>query len=364
MTENLFRVGTKYNEEMMTIIKLNKDDLTEELERNFVAMLDNYYAKPETWNRKLDDQLRKWYLEAPKVFPKRPYFSPSSTDSCPLELYVKGKGAKRDISLRQPHQARWQRIGTAIGDMLQRDILDINEQERKNGNEARFRFLSTNKGEPAFEEFAATNKHVRIPDENGEIIEYYLYGMPDGIMQYTTESGEVIRVGLEIKSKQTTAARTSTYSMRDAEQSHIKQVVAYSHMYDVDYYMIVYVNASKQSWFMDEEQYAKTPDLRVFAYNITDEDRYLLLSDLANVQARIKNNDKPPLDVEKWTFNNYKAACVAELTDDEISELEAYVKRVEGSNIPDFKKRNVREALEDILRLKRELDDNKRRRSN
>src|SRR5690625_6351861 len=90
-------------------------------------------------------------------------------------------------------------------------------------------------------------------------------------MEYITDEIEIIRVGLEVKSKQTTPAQTSQYSMMSPDQSHALQVVAYAHMFDVDYYVILYVNYAKQRWFMTDEEYAKTPDIRAFCARITDE---------------------------------------------------------------------------------------------
>ena len=330
---------------------LDQNELTAEIERNFIKTLDEYHSQPETWNNALDDQIRRWYLGAKTVFPKRPYFSPSSANSCPLELYVKAKRAKRDIEARQPHQARWQRIGTAIGDIIQRDLLDYEEQETKEGRTPKFRFLRTHRGEPAFEDFAKYNKHVKMADDNGEIVEFYLYGAPDGIMEYVTDDGEVIRVGLEVKSKQTTPARTSEYSMREADEDHRVQVVAYSHMYEVDYYIILYVNAAKKTWHYDTlEDYEKSPDVRAFAYHITDVHRYELLSKLANLQSRINNNDRPDIDPNRWTFNNYKTATVAQLNDKDIEKLRAHRKLAEkATNVRDFVKRNLIEAIDDII---------------
>src|SRR5690606_1664253 len=167
-------------------------------------------------------------------------FSPSSANSCSRELYVKAKGGKRDNFRRQPHQARWTGIGTAIGDMIQRDLLFIEKHyEKLTGNKPRFKFERNPDGTPAFEDFAKTNALV---EHDGE--RFYLYGAPDGIMQYVTDDGEQIRVGLEIKSKQTTPARTSLHSMRAPDENHVKQTIAYSHMFNVNYYVILYVNAA------------------------------------------------------------------------------------------------------------------------
>lgn len=307
-------------------------------------MLDEFHSHNEVWDNELDAQIHRWYSNPPRVFPKRPYFSPSSTNSCPRELYVKAKGAKRDNFRRQPHQARWQRQGTSIGDYIQRDILFIEKHfEKLTGNKPRFVFERTDDGRPMFEDFAKTNALVEHAGER-----FYLYGAPDGIMRYITDDGEVIRVGLEIKSKQTTPARTSLHSMRGPEESHVKQAVAYSHMYDVDYYVILYVNAAKQSWVLTDEQYEKTPDIRAFCIEITDEDRTELFDRLAEVQRAIRTDTPPKLDLDKFTFNNYKTACAESLTVEEFDELKEQVRRILKSGLPDWRKQQYFDAFEFI----------------
>src|SRR5690625_1342109 len=104
------------------------DDLSVQIEGDFIAMLDEWHSLPETWDSALDAEIHRQYAEIltrKPVFPKRPYFSPSSANNCPRELYEKATGAKRDKQMNQPHQKRWQNLGTSIGDMIQRDLLFI-----------------------------------------------------------------------------------------------------------------------------------------------------------------------------------------------------------------------------------------------
>ena len=53
------------------------------------GILDEWYSQPETWDNELDRTIHEWYANAPQVWPKRPYFSPSSATACPRELYVR-----------------------------------------------------------------------------------------------------------------------------------------------------------------------------------------------------------------------------------------------------------------------------------
>lgn len=227
--------------------------LSTQIEGDLIALLDDWFSLQETWDNELDAQIAQWYANPPQVWPKRdyPYFSPSSLGACPRELYIKAKyGNKaKDKRRNQPHQGRWQKLGTLGGDMFQREMLAIERNYgRLTGNTPRFKFVRNADGTPMFEDFAKTNKLV---EQDGE--RFYLYGAPDGIMEYISDDGEPIRVGIEIKSKQTTPARTSQYSMRKPDSAHAKQIVAYAEMYDVDYYVILYVNYAKQGWFMTDE---------------------------------------------------------------------------------------------------------------
>lgn len=320
------------------------EDLTIQIEGDLLALLDDYHSLPEVWDNELDAQIHSWYANPPKMFPKRPYFSPSALGSCPRELYLKAKRAKRDEGRRQPHQGRWTRVGTAVGDIIQRDLLFIEKHyEDITGIAPRFKFLRDPQGRPRFEEFAGANVKVKCNDE-----EFYLYGFPDGIMTYTTDDGREVRVGLEIKSKSTTPARTSLYSMREAEESHVKQAKAYSLMYGCDYYVILYVNVAKKSWFISEEDYRKSPDMRAFCLDTRNVDKLELLDMPAEVTKAVRENNPPKLDLEKWTFNNYKEACALDLSEEEFTEVMEICHKVSHSSMPDFKKRSYEEAAEFI----------------
>lgn len=329
------------------------NDLTTQIEGDFIALLDDHFSLPETFDSDLDAQIAKWYSNPPKVFPKRdyPYFSPSSLGSCPRELFIKAKyGNKvRDNGRDKPWRGRWRKLGTLGGDLIQREILSIERNyEKQTGNKPRFWFEKNADGTPMFEDFAKVNKLV---EHNGE--KFYLYGTCDGIMNYVTDDGEVIRVGLEIKSKQGTPARTSLYSMKQPDSSHARQIVAYSEMYDCDYYMILYVNYAKQGWNMTDEQYEKTPDIRAFCAKVTDEHKAQVFGKAAEVTKAVRENTPPKLDIDEWTFNNFKEACSKDLSEEEVEELEQFVHRVKSSSLPKWKINNYAKAFEEIEELRK-----------
>lgn len=315
----------------------------EQIAKEFTKQLDRWYSLPETFDNELDRQIHEWYSNPPQVWPKRPYFSPSSSKSCPRELYVKAKRAKKDSFAKQPHQGRWTEIGTSIGDMIQRTVLAM----ERNLPDCPFRFERNPDGTPMFEDFA--KKNVKI-ERNRQT--FYLYGTCDGIMEYRMPNGEILRVGLEVKSKQTTPAKTSMHSMKESEEGHRKQCVAYSIMYNVDYYIILYVNAAKKSWVMTEDEYETNPDIRAFGFEITDADRNKLLDHFADITKAINENKPPKLDLSHWTFNNFKTACALSLTDEELTKIKDQVRRVMKSNMPAWKKKGYYDALEFIRNVR------------
>jgi len=332
--------------------------LANQIAQEFTVFLNEWHSAPEVYDDALDAYIHKIYADiltdkSRKVWPPRgiPYFSPSSANSDARGLYEKMRGAKRESSDRPAHQGRWVRIGTAIGDVIQRDILFAEKHfEKTYGRRPRFLFDRNERGEPVFEDFA---KRGHIVNHNGKT--FALYGTCDGIMRYVSEDGEVLRVGLEIKSKQTTHAGTSGYSMRNgAKEDHVKQCVCYSIMYDVDYYVILYVNASKKAWAMPDADIEKYPDIAAFGLYITDEMRGEILDDFAEIIGNAAEGHAPLPDLSKWLFNDFKRTIALSLTEGELELLRRNVSALMKSSLPDWKKRGPAEALADIERIRGE----------
>lgn len=301
------------------------------------------------YDDELDAQIHRWYFDVltnpkRKVWPPRnlPYFSPSAANSDARGLYEKMRGAKRESTFRPPHQGRWVRIGTAIGDLIQRDILFAERHyARYMGENPSFSFERNKYFEPMFEDFAKTSA---IIEHNGKV--FSLYGTGDGIMRYVSEDGEVLRVGLEIKSKQGTYAQTSGYSTRNGpKEDHVKQCICYSKMYNVDYYVIVYVNGSKKGWNMTEEEFEKNPDIAAFGLYITDEMRTEVLDHFSGIVDAAERGNPPKTDLDKWRFNDFKRAVSLSLSEDEVAEIRRQVAAIQRSGLSDSKKREAAEAL-------------------
>lgn len=335
---------------------------------DLLNMFDTWHAHKEIWDDDLDSQIHlneyqvrtthKPRLEWGKRGTK--YFSPSSSNSDARELFMKLSKAKRDEQEVQPHQGRWRRLGTLFGDMLQRDMLFIDKHYKKEiGRAPEFRpFYTTikDKSFPMWEKFA---QRIVWVEHRGHSIP--ILGQPDGIMKHTSSGSTV---GLEIKSKQTTPAQTSLFSMRDelggkgAKMDHVKQCINYSIMYQdengepIEDFIIVYGNLAKKSWNMTKEEYAKNPDVRGFHVKVTEQDRLELLDYYADILDAIDTGYPPKLDPEKWTFNNFKTACALSLSAIEVEEIEGTVERVKRSSMPEWKKKGFIECIDFVKEVR------------
>lgn len=275
-----------------------------------------------------------------------PMFRPSSASSDPRELFVKLRMGNEDSHKRQPHQGRWTRSGTATGTLLQRDLLFIEKHHEAVFNEPpTFTPERTFNDYPMWEEFA---RNQAVIHHGGQL--FSITGSPDGVIRHADGT----RMGFEVKSKQTTPARTSAYSMREPEDKHFWQCVAYAILYGLDRYLIVYMNLAKQKWHMTPEEYAKTPDMRIFEIVITDGHKRQLLDRFADIVARAKANDPPPLDLSRWTFNNYKTECALSLTDAEMIDLKADVRAaLKSTTLRKYEQDGYYEAYEFIRAVRK-----------
>lgn len=314
----------------------------------FHAMLDKWHAMPEVYDSELDAQYFEMLARRAREkgpFPTKPYFSPSAVSADPRMLYVKAMGAKKDTFGQAPHKGRWTRIGTAWGDVIQRDLLYIEKHwKRIFGEEPPFVPVRNQRGEPMWEDFVKKNHRVTHRGHT-----FHLYGKPDGILRHTA-TGSV--VGLELKSKQTTSAKTSLYSMREAEDKHVNQTVGYALMYGVDAWIVSYGNMSKKTWRIPVDEYEKTPDLRVFQYVFTEEDKTRFLDKIADRMDEITAKTPPALDITEWEFNGFKTACALSLTDAELATLDKQVRAMMRSSMSEKKKGEIAEDYAQLLAIR------------
>lgn len=322
----------------------------QEIAQEFTDFLNEWHGYREPY----DDQLDAWlHGEYAKIKSKRNfidwksvYFSPSSANSDDRELYVKALKMQRDADDIKPWQRRWTGLGTAVGDWLQREILLAEKHfEKYTLEKPPFVIARTDEGQPFFEDFVHGQHFF---EHDGE--RFSLVGTCDGVLIHQA-SGK--RIGLEIKSKQTSYSETGFQRMKAPKDDHVAQVTCYSLMYDLDAYLIVYVNTSKKAWFMTDEEFAKSPDFRVFGVAVTDDMKRQVLDKFAGVARAVREQTPPKLNLDKFRFNNFKRACALSLTDAEVDEIKTTVKRVMKSGLPDWKKQSYYDAYQYIVEARK-----------
>lgn len=320
-----------------------------EIAQQFTDFLNDWHSYREPYDTKLDIWMHEEYAKEMRKFKpmdfKSIYFSPSSAGSCDRELYVKALKMPKDEEEVKPWQRRYTARGTAVGDWLQRELLLAERHyEKFSGKKTAFTIERTVEGKPFFEDFVKTQRFI---EHNGQ--KFSLLGTCDGVLRYVGEDGEIKRIGLEIKSKQTSYAETGFMRMKGPKEDHVKQVTCYDLMYGpLDGYLIVYINCSIKAWFMSDEEHEKAPDFRVFGVDITDEMRTEILEKFAYVTKCVAEGTPPSIDLERFRFNNFKRSCALSMTDDEVAILTAQVKRAMKSGIPDWRKQSYYDALEFI----------------
>ncbi|WVP82814.1 CRISPR/Cas system associated protein [Enterococcus phage EF_WCK] len=304
--------------------------LVDTIAEDFERQLNKWGETGFTYDADIHHQIMRDYLKVVdrnpfEDFPENvPVFRSSGTGKCLREQTLfaidKLEGSDRkDPPKCQAHQSRWQMIGTAVGDMIQEQVLMMEKHyQRFTKEECHFRFERTEEGFPHFEEFSTTFKKYK----SGRM-EFITGGSMDGIMIWTDPAtGEEYWVSLEVKSKQTTPAATSKFSMRQPNSKHVWQVKNYAMLKDLDMYLIVYVNCAHKSWEMTEEDYAKNPDLQVFGVDITEQDKKDVRNRFFTAIEHAHAGTLPPLELSGFTFSDYKYALANSLTYKELEELE------------------------------------------
>ena len=296
----------------------------------------------EQYARALREQSKWGYFNwktAPDGTP-RPAFSPSSSGKDDRELFEKARKAKRDERQPTPNQRDWTGLGSQVGGYIQREIMLAERHFKKlTGKEPRFRFERTERNEPAFEHFV---KKMHECEYDGE--KFAIHGLPDGILLYTTDDGEILRVGLEVKSFQ--KAWSAFKSHNEPKLDHVKQTVCYSEMYNLDYVCVLYHLTYGADWNKD---YRRS---KVFGLHITQDQRNEMLVKFAKVTRAWRTNTPPSVDLSKWMYNDYKTAIALSLTDEEFAQVKLTAAQAMRSGLPEWKKRGYVEAYEFIKEVR------------
>lgn len=219
-------------------------------------------------------------------------FSPSSVSKTNRELYYKAKRYPKDKRHFLPYQRRWVRNGSAVHTAIQKDLLYAEEHLK----DPAFKVVRMPNGRPSWEHNLKDTKQI---DHKGK--RFQLFGMMDGILEYKDGS----KIGFEFKTKSTTISAVGNFLMKDAQDGHKQQAIAYSLLFGVDEFIFLYESVAKDGWMKNEE--AKS-DLRAFYFKPTDAQKEELLDKFATVVEHVENDDIPEAvqDGYLYMFSDYK----------------------------------------------------------
>ncbi|WP_205439447.1 hypothetical protein [Halobacillus ihumii] len=272
------------------------EELTKAMKQHF----QKFHSMDEIFDKDIEIQILEEELEAlknPKKpnFQRLPTFSPSSASKCERELFYKLKKEDKDEQVMHPFQRRWVRNGSAIHAAVQKDLLYAEEHLQN----PKFKVERMEDGSPAWEH---NIKDVKPFNYKG--VDFQVFGMMDGILEYTPDGS---KIGFEFKTKSTTIGAIGDFKMKDIQQGHKEQAVAYSLLFDVDEFIFVYESLAKDSWLKQED--AKH-DMRYFYYKPTKKEKQAFLAKCAFV-AKSKHKDKLPEGrfPEKCLFCPFKTIC-------------------------------------------------------
>ncbi|MBY0201681.1 MULTISPECIES: hypothetical protein [Paenibacillus] len=167
-------------------------------------------------------------------------FSPFSASECERELFYKTLKGDKDEQVIFPYQKRWVRNGSATCGTVQKDLIYA---ERLDG--VKFTVDRMSDKTPAWEQ---NLKGVKLVKHNGVRFQIFL-GMMDGILVYKDGS----QAGFEFKTKSTTMGAIGEYKMKDAQDGHKEKCVAYSILFDMDEFHLIYESLVKNGWNKGEE---------------------------------------------------------------------------------------------------------------
>ncbi|UTR05185.1 hypothetical protein MM326_13845 [Alkalihalobacillus sp. LMS6] len=305
------------------------DEMDAELHDQYARVLREQLGEKNAWRK---------YIYGPDGV-KRPAFGPSASGNSDRELYEKAVGGRKaaDPQTPTPNQRDWTSLGSAIGDLVQREILLCERHfEKFTGRAPKFRFERTDRGEPSFEHF---RKVVHEVEYNGE--RFALNGLPDGILIYTAEDGAEYRVGLEVKSFQKSYAEFR--KLTEPKEGHVLQTYCYSEMYDLDYYIVLNQLTYGVKWAQELNRN------KTFGLYVTDAERDVVLSKFARVTKAWRERKPPAIDLlDDWAYNDFKGAIVKSTTDEELAGHREQLSRVLRSRMPDWKKQRLQAAVQQI----------------
>jgi hypothetical protein len=308
------------------------DEMDAEFYEQYARVLREELGEKDGWKK---------YLYGPDG-KRRPTFAPSSASKDERQLYEKVVNGSKGKDVRPPNrnQREWAALGSQVGGYIQREIMLAERHfKRLTGKEPRFKFERTDRGEPAFEHFV---KKVHEIEHNGE--RFGLNGLPDGILHYVTDDGEVLRVGLEVKSFQ--KSYTEFKKQSEPKPDHELQTHVYNEMYDLDYTVILYHLTYGADWNRDFSRN------KAYGRYFPKEVRQGVLDKFARVTKAWREKNPPAIDFDGWKYNDYKGATAKSVTDEEFEAVKDQVRRAQKSGLPNWKKQQYYEAFEFIKEMR------------
>lgn len=221
-------------------------------------------------------------------------FSPSGASKCKRELFYKACHVEGDAHTFFPYQRRQMRNGSAVHAATQKDLL----YAEKYLDKPKFTVLRTKGGHPAWEK---NIKQVKQFEHQG--VRFQLSGMMDGVLKYVPDG---TRLGLEFKTKSTTISSVGDFKMKDAAPYHKEQCIAYSLLFGLREFMLLYESLAKDAWTKNED--AKS-DIRAFLVEVTEDQREALLDKYAEVAEARYNGEVLQGEHGKCLFCTYKIHC-------------------------------------------------------
>lgn len=240
--------------------------------------------------KKLEVEYIKNRFQTPKGYVR---FSPSSADACKRGLFYKALGVPPDNELKHPYQSRWTRNSSAIHEAVQRDLLYMEKLLSKPA------FTVARMPETGLPAWEKNLQNYKIIKHNG--VEFVLYGMMDGILEYKDGS----RIGFEFKTKSTKQDRV--HKLTKPSPSHIKQTVAYSLLFDIDEYLITYESVAKDEWRAGVSAYE---DIKPMYHKVTEKEKLQLLDRFAEITVAVQTGEIPDMETSKCMFCKYKSKCL------------------------------------------------------
>lgn len=270
----------------------------------YALALLNQFNELHTIRPKTDKQIELALLKEKETIIKTGYikrdevdfptFSPSSIDKCKRELFLKFKNYPKDGVTNIPYQSRWLRNSTLVHEGVQKDLLYM-EKFCKN---PRLLLKKTDTGLNAWEENIKTVKTFEHKSYKLAIV-----GMMDGILQDVKTGKEI---GFEFKTKSNSVAQVGNYKMKTVFETHAKQCIAYSLLFGIEDFVMMYEAVAKDQWYKGTD--AKT-DVRTFDLQVTEDMKLELLDRLAEICESIERDKAPAKESNKCLFCQYKQAC-------------------------------------------------------